>query len=240
MGVVTQERNLETPDGMMRVYMARPEGGAAGPGLLVVHEVFGLTEHIQDVCRRFAEEGFVTAAPDLYHRLRTKTAPYDDVPTAMGMRKQHTEAQLMEDLDITLRFLAARGEVRSGLCGAIGFCSGGRDAFALATRSSDVLALVSFYGPIAAEEPDPPISRAAKLEAPSLFVFGGHDPLISADQVERVRGTLDGLGKDFEIEVYPDAGHGFFCDERPVNYNAEAAKDVWGKTVDFLYRYLDF
>lgn len=142
MGVVTQERNLETSDGLMRVYMARPEGGSAGPGILVVHELFGLTEHIQGVCRRFAEEGFVAAAPDLYHRLRTKTVPYDDVPAAMGLRKQHTEAQIIEDLDITLRFLAARGEVRSGLCGVAGFCSGGLDAFALATRNSDVLALV--------------------------------------------------------------------------------------------------
>ncbi len=240
MGVVTQERYVETPGGLMRVYMARPEGGSAGPGLLVVHEMHGLDGHIQDVCRRFAEEGFVAAAPELYHRLRTRVAVYDDVAAAMGLRKQHTEAQLMEDLEIALRFLGARGEVRSGLCGAIGFGTGGRDAFSLAARNSDVLALVSFYGPIVGDETDSPISRAATLEAPALFVFGGKDPLMTPEQIEQVHSTLEGLGKEFEIEVYPEAGHGFFCDARPATYDANAAADAWQKTVDFLYRYLDF
>jgi carboxymethylenebutenolidase len=228
MGVVTQWRNLETPDGQMPVFMARPEGGAAGPGLLIIQEVFGLTEHIQEVCQRFAEEGFVTLAPELYYRLRTRTAPYDDVKAAMDLRKQHTQAQLLDDLGIALRFLAARGEVRSGLAGVVGFCSGGRDAFTLATHNPDVMALISFY------------ADAANLQAPSLFVFGGKDHLIPPAQVERVRDTLTELGKDHEILVYPEAGHGFFCDARPANYDPDAAADAWTKTIDFLYQYLDF
>jgi carboxymethylenebutenolidase len=240
MGVVTQWRNLETPDGQMPVFMARPEGGAAGPGLLIIQEVFGLTDHIQEVCQRFADEGFVTLAPDLYYRLRARTAPYDDVPSAMELRKQHSQAQILDDLGIALRFLAARGEVRSGLAGVVGFCSGGRDAFTLATHNSDVMALVSFYGPIAGDEPSPPLADAANLEAPSLFIFGGKDHLIPPAQVDRIRNTLTELNKDHEIVVYPDAGHGFFCDARPANYEADAAADAWAKTVDFLYQYLDF
>ena len=140
--VVTDWAYLDTADGQMRMYMARPEGGTAGPGVLVIHEIFGLNEHIQDVCRRFADEGIIALAPDLYHGFATRTVPYDDVPAALKLREQLTDEQLLDYLNLAFRFVGNRGEVRSGLVGVVGFCSGGHDAFMLATRNPDVLALV--------------------------------------------------------------------------------------------------
>src|SRR5438876_11042992 len=148
----------------MRMYTARPDAGTAGPGVLVVPEIFGLNEHVQDVCRRFADEGFVALAPDLYHSFAKRTVPYDDVAAARSLREKLTDQQVMDYLDAALRLLAARGEVRSGLVGAIGFGSGGRDAFLLATRNPDVLALVGYYAPIARDEPFAPIKASGRLQ----------------------------------------------------------------------------
>jgi carboxymethylenebutenolidase len=223
----------------MRLYMARPQGGTAGPGLLIIQEIFGLTDHLQEVCRRFAEEGFVAIAPELYYRFATRKLPYDDPAPARSLRQQLTDDQMVDDLSTALRFLGARGEVRSGLVGAVGYGAGGRDAFVLATRNSDVLALVSYYGPIAGQDGSAPIHASAKLEAPALLFYGEDDALIPAAEVERVQSTLDGLGKDNEIVTYPGVGHGFFCDARPEAYDADAAVDAWKRTVDFLYERLE-
>lgn len=238
MAIVTDWAVLERPDGLMRMYMARPEGGTAGPGLLIVQEAFGLTEHLQDTCRRFAEEGLVAIAPELYYRFAKRTVPYEEVAAARGLRAQLTDDQVVDDLSTALRYLGARGEVRSGLVGAVGWGSGGRDAFSLATRNLDVLALVAYYGPIAAEDPSAPIQRATKLEAPALLFYGEADHDISSHQIERIRKTLDGLGKDYDIVTYPGADHGFFCAARPT-YDADAAADAWTRTVDFLYERLE-
>ncbi|MEA2642614.1 MAG: carboxymethylenebutenolidase [Chloroflexota bacterium] len=239
MAVVTDWAVIETSGGPMRMYMARPEGGTAGPGVLIIHEIFGLTDHILDVSRRFAQEGIVALAPELYHALPTRTAPYEDVAGARALRQQLKDDQIVDDLSGALRFLGARGEVRSGLTGVVGYCSGGRDAFMLATRNSDVLALVSYYGSITGDEPSAPINAGGKLEAPALLLYAERDHLISAEQVERVRDTLTRLNKDFDIVTYPNVGHGFFCDARPDSYDADAAADAWNRTVDFLYERLE-
>jgi carboxymethylenebutenolidase len=189
-GIVTEWLVLDTADGAMRMYTARPDSGTAGPGVLVVPEIFGLNEHVQDVCRRFADEGFIALAPDLYHSFAKRTVPYDDVAAARSLRQKLTDQQVMDYLDAALRVLAARGEVRSGLVGAIGFGSGGRDAFLLATRNADVLALVSYYAPIARDEPSAPIKASGRLEAPALFFFGEADQVVPADQVDSVRNAL--------------------------------------------------
>lgn len=239
MALVTDWAVLDTAAGQMRMYMARPDGGAAGPGVLVIQEIFGLTEHIQDVCRRFAEEGFVALAPDLYHSFPTRTAAYEDVAGALKLREQLGSEQLLDDLNAAFRFLGNRGEVRSGLVGVVGFCSGGRDAYVLGIQNPDVLAVVSYYGPIAADTPAAPIHDTVNLLAPTLLFFGETDHLIPAADVERARDTLTRLGKDFEIVTYDGVGHGFFCDARPGSYDPNAAADSWTRTVDFLYLHLE-
>lgn len=239
MGIVTDWAVLDTPTGPMRMYMARPDGGTAGPGVLMIQDVFGLTEHLQDVCRRFAEEGLVAIAPELYHRFTSRREAYDDEATGQSLRQQLTDGELMDDLNTAFRYLGNRGEVRSGLVGTVGFGVGGRDAFVLATRNRDVLAVVSYYGSIARDEPSAPVHASATLQAPALLFFGEMDDRISAGDVDRLRDALTRLGKDHDIVTYPKVGHSFFCDARPATYDPEAAADSWSRTIDFLYERLE-
>ncbi len=239
MGIETDWEVVDTSYGQMRMYTARPEGGTAGPGVLIVHDRFGLNDHVQGVARHFAEEGIVALAPDLYHKLPTRSVPYDDVSGAQKLREQLPEYEILDDLTLALRFLGARGEVRSGLTGAVGFGDGGRDAFLLATRNWDVLAVVSYCGSLAPDELSAPIESSADLQAPALLFFGEAEELVSDGELGRIRDTLDSLGKDYEIVTYTDAGNGFFCEARADVYDEEATKDSWVRTVDFLYQYLE-
>lgn len=239
MGIVTDWAVIDTSDGPMRMYMARPDGGTAGPGVLIVQDAFGLTDHLQDVSRRFAEEGFVALVPELYHRFATRKVSYNDPSAARNLRQQLTDGQVIDDLTLALRFLGARGEVRSGLVGAVGYGAGGRDAFLLATRNPDVLALVCYDGPIASEDPSAPINEGASLEAPALLFFGETDHLIPAPEIARLQDQLTRLGKDHEIVAYPGAGHGFSCEARPDGYDPNAAADAWTRAIDFLYERLE-
>jgi carboxymethylenebutenolidase len=239
MALVTDWAVVETADGPMRMYMARPEGGTAGPGVLVIQDMYGLTEHTLDVCRRFADEGFVALAPELYYRFPTRAVEYEDPQAANKLRLQLTGDQIADDLFLAFRFLGNRGEVRSGLVGVVGYGTGGRDAFNLATRNSDVVAVVSYYGSIGADEPSPPLAASASLLAPALLFYGEDDDSIPAAEVQRVQDALTKQGKDFEIVTYPAVGHGFFCDASPNTYDAESADDSWTRAVDFLYQYLE-
>jgi carboxymethylenebutenolidase len=240
MAIVTDWAYLDTPAGTMRLYMARPQGGTAGPGVLVVHDAFGLTDQIQQTCQRFAEEGLVAIAPELYHGLSPRTAAYDDVAAAQGLRQKVSDEKVVDYLTTGLRFLGARGEVRSGLCAAVGFGTGGRDAFLLATRNPDVLALVAYAGALtSANGTAAPLDASAKLDAPTLLFFGEADETIPAEEVALVQETLLKQSKDFDVVTYPGAGQGFFCDAQPDRYHEESATDAWTRTVDFLYERLE-
>ncbi|MBM2809723.1 MAG: Carboxymethylenebutenolidase [Chloroflexi bacterium] len=239
MGVVTDWIVLDTATGPMRMYIARPEGGTAGPGILVIQEIFGLTEDLQATCRRFAEEGFVALAPEIYHAQPVRLGSYDDVAAAMKIREQMSDDQVLDDLNSAFRLLAARGEVRSGLVGALGFCAGGRDAFMLGTRNPDVMAVICFYGSLAPDDSDAPINDAAKLAGPSLIFYGEDDRVVPIAQADRVRDELTRLGKDFEIVTYPNAGHGFMNAARARTYVADVAAEAWTRTIDFLYEKLE-
>jgi carboxymethylenebutenolidase len=145
----------------------------------------------------------------------------------------------VDDLTMALRFLGARGEVRSGLTGVVGFGEGARDAFLLATRNPDVLALACFYGPIAADESDTALKSLANLQAPVLCFYGEADGQNPADDIARLQATLDRAGIDYDVVTYPDAAYGFFCDARPEAYDPKAAADAWTRTVDFIYERLE-
>jgi carboxymethylenebutenolidase len=239
MAVVTDWAVIETADGQMPMYMARPEGGSAGPGILVVHDIFGLTEHVQEVCRRFAGEGLIALAPDLYYSFATRKVPYEEPAQAKSLRQQRSDDKVFDDLYAAFRLLAARGEVRSGLVGAVGFGTGGRDAFLQAARNPEILALVTFYAPLASETPTAALEASARLEPPALLIFAGEDTTISANDVADVDKTLAELGKDYELITYPRVGHGFFCDAQLDVYDAETASEAWNRTVDFLYERLE-
>jgi len=239
MAVKAEWVTTKTADGDMRVYVASPEGSGPYPAIIVIMEIFGVNEHIQEVTRRYAEEGFVAASPEVYHRLPQKEASYDDMQVAFGLRQQLTDPQVLMDVDATYNLLNDRPNVQKGQVGIVGYCYGGRVAYLAATRNPNLKAVASYYGGrIVADEADAPVNGSANIKAPMILFFGEKDQSIPMDQVQKIDQTLKSQNKNYELHTYPEAGHGFFCDHRPAHYSAEASADAWPKTIQFFKRNL--
>ena len=239
MAVQTEWVTTQTADGEMRVFVARPEGNQSLPGIIVIQEIFGVNGHIQDVTRRYAEQGFVAAAPEIYHRFEQRDVPYSDMQTAFGLRRQLSDDQVMMDVDATFELLNNRQDVQKGQVGIVGFCYGGRVAYLAATRNPNLKAVASYYGGgIAADDPNAPVHATRNIRAPMILFFGEQDQSIPMDQVRQIEKTLKEQGKQFELHTYPEAGHGFFCDARAGNFNEQAAADAFPKTIQFFKRNL--
>jgi carboxymethylenebutenolidase len=235
MAVKTEWVTTNTPDGEMRVYVARPEGSEALPGVIVIQEIFGVNDHIQDVTRRYAEQGFVAAAPEVFHRFEQKEAPYSDVQAGFKLRQQLSDDQVMDDVNATFDLLGKRSDVQKGQIGIVGFCYGGRVVYLALTRNPNLKAGASFYGgAIAADAPDAPVNATANIKAPIYLFFGEKDQSIPAEQIKKIEEALKREGKDYQIEIYPEAGHGFNCDAREGSYHEASAKDAFPKAVRFL------
>lgn len=240
---MTEERiTIETPDGPMAAYVARPADDGPFPALVVVQEAFGVNHHIRDVCGRFAAEGYVALAPEIFHRAgRGIEIPYETVPPAMAQLALLTNEGLEMDLARAFDHLRTSADVRPDQVGLIGYCIGGYAAFLGACRL-DPAATVSFYGGgIVRERPNfkirPILDQAGDIDAPILCVFGGEDKGITPQDVEALQQKLDTLAVPHEVVVYPGAGHAFFCDARAA-YHAESARDAWRKTLDWLERWV--
>jgi carboxymethylenebutenolidase len=208
-----------------RGYLASPEAGA-GPGVVVIQEWWGLVPHIEDVCDRFAAEGFTALAPDLY-RGDSTTEP-DEAGKLMMTLNLHQAAR---DMGSAIEFLETSDKVRGEGVGVVGFCMGGGLALMLATqRPEDVKAVVAFYGFIPWESANP---NWANLRAAVQGHFAERDTLFTPAKVEALRQQLTELGKEVEFFEYP-ADHAFFNDTRPEVYDEEAARTAWVRTLEFL------
>ena len=220
-------------------YMARPQAGANWPIVLVVQEIFGVHEHIKDVCRRLAKQGYLAVAPELYVRQGDpKTLP--DIQAIMQtIVPKVPDAQVMADLDAAADWAASLGG-DSGRLAITGFCWGGRIVWLYAARNDRVKAAVAWYGRLAGivndNTPRHPLDIAGQLKAPVLGLYGGADPGIPLEGVEAMRAALKAAGKEAEIVVYPEAPHGFHADYRP-SYRKEAAEDGWRRLLDWLKRH---
>jgi len=208
-------------------YLAEPEKGS-GPGLVVIQEWWGLVDHIKDVCDRFAAEGFVALAPDLYHGKTTKS-PDEAGKLMMALRIDEAE----KDLSAAVEYLSTLDATTSEKIGVVGFCMGGALSLYTATKNPNIGACVVFYGGHPKVKPDLP-----NLPAPVLGLYAGKDDFVTPDSVHELERQLKSLGKQIEVKIYPGADHAFFNDTRPEVYNAEAAADAWGRTVEFLRRHL--
>ncbi len=239
MEIQTRTVQLSTPDGQMPAYECQPTGKSPAPAVIVIMEAFGLNSHIKDVTERVAREGYVAIAPDLYHRFGSPIVPYEDLPKALGYLQQLQDDKLMVEVGATIAHLKRQPFVRADRIGIMGFCMGGRVTFLAAARhAADLTAAVPFYGGgIAADAANAPINFAGEIRSPILCFFGEKDPLIPLAQAQKVDETLKRLGKAYEVKIYPGAGHGFFCNDRP-SYHQEAAKDAWEKTKTWFSRYL--
>jgi carboxymethylenebutenolidase len=238
MEIATATLELETPDGPMEVYEARPQGAAAHPAIVVLMEAFGLNRHIKSVTERIAREGYVAAAPDLYHREPERVVPYGELEKAIGIMNRLRDAKVMDDVGALLGHLRSQAYVQSGKLGITGFCMGGRFTYlAAAHHGRDLKAAVAFYGGgIPAGKPSP-LERTPEIGCPIYLFFGAKDPLIPQEHVAAIRQALTEHKKDFAVQVYPEAGHGFFCDDRQ-SYHEPSAKDAWEKFKDFFARHL--
>lgn len=223
---------LPVADGTaMRCHAARPAGGGPHPGLIVFQEAFGVNRHIREVAERFAAEGFVAVAPELFHR----TAPpgWESGYGDFGAVAPHIQAIRPEGLEADIRscwdWLQGQPAIRKAAIACIGYCMGGRTSF-LANSLLPFKAAVSYYGGRIAPELLP---RAPALHAPMLFFWGGLDQHIPPDQIAAVVGALRQAGKAYINVEVSDANHGFFCDERP-SFNPQAARESWALTLAFL------
>ena len=207
-------------------YLARPAG--SGPGVIVIQEWWGLVRHIEDVTDRFAAEGFVALAPDLYHGEKT-TSPDKAGKLMMALRIDEAAT----DLDGAIDHLLQRPEITGTKVGIVGFCMGGALALFAASRNAEVGACVVFYGGHPNVTPD-----LESLHAPVLGIWGGKDGFVTPQAVADLDRQLTALGKRHEFHTYPHADHAFFNDARPEVYDTAAAADAWKKTLAFFRREL--
>ncbi len=208
-------------------YLATPKQGN-GPGVIVIQEWWGLVDHIKDVCDRFADEGFVALAPDLYHG-KSATSPDEAGKLMMAMRIDEAE----RDLSAAVQYLATQDSTTSEKVGVVGFCMGGALSLYTATKNDRVGACVVFYGGHPKVKPDLP-----NLHAPVLGLYGEKDKGVNPNVVHALERDVKALGKSIEVVIYPGADHAFFNDQRPQVYNAEAAADAWRRTIAFLRQHL--
>jgi carboxymethylenebutenolidase len=229
---VKEKVKLAVADGTrMAAYVVSPEGGGPHSGLLVFQEAFGVNHHIQSVCERFAAEGYVAIAPELFHR----TAPpgfevsYTDFPAVMPHMKAVTTETLELDIRAAYEWLTANTQVKASEISSVGFCMGGRASF-IANSVVPLRAAVSFYGGGIATGL---LDRVAKLQAPSLFIWGGLDKHITAEHRRAVTEALSVQQKIYVNVEFSRADHGFFCDERAA-YELHSARQAWALTLEFL------
>jgi carboxymethylenebutenolidase len=226
---------LKVSDGTtMQAWTARPVDGGSLPGLLVFQEAFGVNAHIRDLTQRFAREGFIAIAPELFHRTGAGfEAAYDAFPTTLPHINALKDDQMQADQRAAFDWLTAQG-VTQGRTGAVGYCIGGRAAF-LAGLTLPIGCATSYYGGGIAPRGSNPglLTRVQELRCPVLLFWSGKDKSIPQEQVHAVRDALSDAGKNFINVEFSEAEHGFFCDAR-ASYNPTAAAEAWPLTLAFL------
>ena len=227
-GVITERVTLRVSDHtQMAAYVARPDGGDDHPGILVLQEAFGVNSHIRNVTERFAKQGYVAIAPELFHRTGAGfEGSYTDFAAVAPHMKAVTVAGAEADLRAAFDWLRGQRTVQANRIGSVGFCMGGRISF-LANSILPLHAAASFYGGGIAPE------LAGALHGPALLVWGLLDKHIGAEQRKAVTLALDVAQKPYVNLEFSNADHGFFCDER-ASYQPQAAREAWALLLEFL------
>ena len=238
MDVSSSTVQLNTSDGKMEAYVAQPKSGGPYPGIVVIQEAFGVNAHIKNVTERIAAEGYVAIAPEIFHREAERIIPYSDMPKAIATLQRVVDSKAMEDVGAAIAHLKSQSNVKSGALGVIGFCMGGRLTYLTAAHhNNDIKCAVPYYGGGIPMGNPSPLSRTGEIKCPMYLFFGAKDQLIPMDHVNQIKAELTAKNVKFEMEVYPNAGHGFFCNDRG-SYHEASAKDAWEKTKAFLGQHL--
>lgn len=225
-------------------YLAQPHAPGLYPGVIVIHEAFGPVEHIHDVARRLANQGYIALAPNLYSRVGTPSP--SNTEEVFSKMFALSDAQVVRDLENGARFIRSLPHA-SGRVGAIGFCSGGRQTLLFATSSSEVDAAIDCWGGFIRKatptelttksRPTPIIDLVQNLYCPLFVVIGEEDQNPSPEDGAALKSRLEQHHKTFQYKVYQEAGHAFFADYRP-NYREGAAFKLWDDVLEFFGTHL--
>ncbi len=228
-GIVAGEVQITLPGGSAPGYRAQPAQASNMPLVLVVEEIFGVHEHIKDLCRRLAKQGYFAVAPELFARQGNPATVADPKRIMTEIVAKTPDAQVMADLDATVAWATSSG-CDPNKVAITGFCWGGRITWLYAAHSPKLKAGVAWYGRLDGNrselQPKYPLDVAASLKAPVLGLYGGKDDGIPLEQVEKMRAALKAADSKSDIVVYGDAGHGFNADYRP-SYRETDAQDAW-------------
>lgn len=208
-------------------YLVGDEAGELRPALIVIQEWWGLNDHTKDIANRFAAEGYVALAPDLYDGKVTKD-PEEAGRLMQGLDKNYALATL----DGAVEYLKSREDVDPDRIGVTGFCMGGTFALLLPCHNKSIRASAPFYGDIPTDD------ELKQLEAPVLFIGAEQDFWITKDKMDHLKEAFGRLGKEGEVKVYSGVGHAFFNDTRPEAYDKASAEDAWQRVKDFFAKNL--
>jgi len=229
-GLTAGEVKVPVKDGEIPAYRALPASGGPHPVVLVVQEIFGVHEHIKDICRRLAKAGYFAVAPELYARQGDVAHLKDIQEILTTVVSKVPDTQVLSDLDATLAWANSTGQADGARVAITGFCWGGRIVWLYSAHNPAVKAGVAWYGRLVGQgselTPKHPVDIAASLEVPVLGLYGGADQGIPAQSVEQMRAALERGKSGSQIVVYEDAPHGFNADYRP-SYRKDAAADGW-------------
>jgi carboxymethylenebutenolidase len=223
---IITSREIFKGDGLeVDAFVARPDDVEKAPAIIIVHEWWGLNPHIEDIAQRFAQEGFIAVATDLFEGKTTKDA--QEASRLMGSLK---EEDGLARLNVVLKQLRATPDVTG--VGVTGFCMGGTFALLLACDAK-VDASAPFYGDVPGDT-----TIIGKLSCPVLFFGGEKDQWITVEKMNRLDAALKQYGKEGEVRIYKGADHAFFNDTRPEVYSRADAEDAWGRVIEFFNKHL--
>mgnify|MGYP002335865023 FL=1 len=235
-GITAGEVKVPVKDGQIPAYRAMPAKGGNFPVILVIQEIFGVHEYIQDICRRLAKQGYYAIAPAMFSReadvsnMSLDAILKEVVPVV-------PDAQVMTDIDSTVAFAKASGKANTARLGIVGYCWGGRTVWLYANHNPAVKAGVSYYGLLAGlkgpNKPADPVDVAANLKVPVLGLYAGEDSFVPDEVVDKMRNELGKGNSASEIVVFPAVNHGFHADYRPT-YDRRAATYAWKLTLDWF------
>jgi len=228
--ILEREVSFAGPACTITAHCAEPADGAPCAAVIVVQEWWGLNPNIKEITRRFAREGYVAVAPDLYSRQGHKVAT--DPNTAAQLMGGLKMEDGIADLKAALGWIAAQKRTHGVKVGITGYCMGGSYAMLLPCESRQIAASAPFYGEIPSDE------KIAQLGCPIFYAYGENDGWIQRKDVDRLAADLKKFNKRGEVKIYPGCSHGFFNDTRPDVYNAAAAKDAWARTLDLFAKNL--
>ena len=238
-GLLAGEIRIPTKDVQLPGYRAMPAQGSGFPTVLVVQEVFGVHEHIKDLCRRLAKQGYFAITAELYAR-QGDVHNLPDIKALMPIVQRVPDAQVMSDLDACVAYAHSSGKANTGKLAITGFCWGGRIVWLYAAHNPELKAGAAWYGRLVADptelQPHNPIDLVGELKAPVIAFYGGKDRGITPESIEQMRGALENSKLKNELVVFPDAEHGFNADYR-ASYNAGDAKAAWSQMLGWFRQF---